>query len=91
MTFDEDLADRIRELVGAEPGLSEQRMFGGLAFMINGNLSVAVSRQGGILLRVNPIDLPRLIASGHAEQAIMGRRRMRGWVRVPSEHRPYQT
>jgi len=54
MAYDEDLADRIRELVAGEKGLTEQKMFGGLAFLIGGNMAVAASGQGGILVRVDP-------------------------------------
>jgi hypothetical protein len=54
VAFDEDLANRIRELVGRERGLSEKKMFGGLAFLINGNMAVAASGQGGLLVRVDP-------------------------------------
>ena len=86
MAFDEDLAHRIRELVSTELGISERKMFGGLAFMIDGHMAVAASRQGGILLRVDPADMAGLLASGKAEEAIMGGRTMRGWVRVMPEH-----
>jgi len=54
MAYDEDLADRIRELIAAERGVEEKRMFGGLAFLINGNMSVAVSSKGGLMVRVPP-------------------------------------
>ncbi len=62
MAYDEDLANRIRELLGAERGVEEKRMFGGLAFLINGNMSVAASGQGGLLVRVPPDDTDRLLA-----------------------------
>ena len=61
MAYDEDLADRIRELLSGERGVEEKRMFGGLAFLINGNMSVAASGQGGLLVRVPPDDTDRLI------------------------------
>ncbi len=54
MAYDEDLADRIRELVLTEEGVTEQRMFGGLAFLIDGSMSVSASGQGGLMLRVDP-------------------------------------
>src|SRR5262249_40571785 len=54
MAYDHELADRIRELIAGEEGVTEQRMFGGLAFLINGNMSVAASGQGGLLVRMNP-------------------------------------
>jgi hypothetical protein len=63
MAYDDDLANRIRELVLSEPGVVEQRMFGGLAFLINGNMSVTASRQGGVLLRVDPGEADRSLPS----------------------------
>ena len=54
MAYDEEIANRIREVVQAEPGLTEQRMFGGLSFLIHGNMAVGASSKGGLLLRVNP-------------------------------------
>lgn len=85
MAYDEDLAERVWELVGTEAGVTERRMFGGLAFLLGGNMAVTVSRQGGLLVRVDPADSARLVASTSAEQAFMGGRRMRGWVRVAPE------
>jgi TfoX/Sxy family transcriptional regulator of competence genes len=82
MAYDEDLANRIRELVGTEEGLTEQRMFGGLAFLINGNMSVAASGQGGLLLRVDPEESDRLLDDPHAEPMVMRGRSMQGWLRV---------
>ncbi|MGH7919207.1 MAG: TfoX/Sxy family protein [Candidatus Dormibacteraceae bacterium] len=86
MAYDKDLADRIRELLGGEAGLGERPMFGGLAFLVNGNMAIAASGQGGILVRVAPEDAERLVASTSAETAIMGARTMRGWLRVAPEH-----
>jgi len=86
VAYDEDLADRIRELVGLEPGLSEKKMFGGLAFLIGGNMAVAASGQGGILVRVDPNQSDRLVAATDATEADMGGRSMRGWLRVAPEH-----
>jgi TfoX/Sxy family transcriptional regulator of competence genes len=82
MAYDEDLADRIRELVAAERGVDEKRMFGGLAFLINGNMSVAVSGRGGLMVRVPRDDTEKLVARDHVEPMIMGGREMRGWLRV---------
>jgi TfoX/Sxy family transcriptional regulator of competence genes len=82
MAYDERLADRIRELVLAEPGLTEKKMFGGLAFLINGNMSVAASGQGGMLLRVDPDDSDELTARPGVEPMEMRGRSMRGWLRV---------
>lgn len=85
MAYDEDLADRIRELLGGEPAVTEQRMFGGLAFLVGGNMAVAASGQGGILVRVDPAQSERLVAAGSAEVAVMGGRTMGGWLRVQPE------
>jgi len=63
VAYDEDLAARIRELIAAEPGLTEKKMFGGLAFLIGGNMAVGVSGQGGILVRVDPDESDELVAS----------------------------
>ena len=85
MAFDEDLADRIRELISAEPGVTEQRMFGGLAFLIAGNISVAASGQGGLMVRVEPEDTEALMARPHARPFEMRGREMKGWLRVDTE------
>jgi TfoX/Sxy family transcriptional regulator of competence genes len=85
MAYDEDLANRIRELVLTEPGVTEQRMFGGLAFLINGNMSVAVSAQGGVMLRVDPDETDALLGKPHARPFEMRGREMRGWLRVDAE------
>jgi TfoX/Sxy family transcriptional regulator of competence genes len=82
MAYDEDLANRIRELLGAERGVEEKRMFGGLAFLINGNMSVAVSGQGGLLVRVPPDDTDKLVAREHVGPMVMAGRETRGWLRV---------
>jgi TfoX/Sxy family transcriptional regulator of competence genes len=85
VAYDEDLANRIRELVAAEPGLTEKRMFGGLAFLINGNMSVSASGQGGLLLRVDPDQTDALLAKSHAQPFVMRGREMQGWLRVDVE------
>lgn len=86
MAHDPELADRIRELLALEAGVTEQRMFGGLAFMIDGHLAVAASGQGGILVRADPSAAERLLASTPAEPMEMRGRSMRGWLRVAPEH-----
>jgi TfoX/Sxy family transcriptional regulator of competence genes len=85
VAYDEDLANRIRELIADEPDLTEQRMFGGLAFLIAGNMSVAVSGQGGLLVRVEPQETAALRAKPHAQSFVMREREMQGWVRVDAE------
>lgn len=86
MPYDEDLADRLRELLDGEPQLTERKMFGGLAFLISGNMAIAASGQGGILVRVDPADSDQLIDGSRAEVAVMRGRPMDGWLRVASEH-----
>ena len=86
MAYDEDLADRIRELIIAVPGLTEKKMFGGLAFLIGGNMAVAASGQGGILVRVDPAQSDKLVARTDARPMEMRGREMAGWLRVSSEH-----
>ncbi|MBD0283693.1 MAG: TfoX/Sxy family protein [Thermoleophilaceae bacterium] len=85
MAYDEDLANRVRELVGGETGLMERKMFGGLAFLSNGNMSVAVSGQGGLLVRVEPAETDGLLAKPHARPFEMRGREMQGWLRVDPE------
>src|SRR5919202_4550472 len=85
MAYDEDLAHRIRELIGADPDVTEKRMFGGLAFLIRGNMSVAASGQGGLLVRVDPEETDALLAKPHARPFEMRGREMQGWLRVDAE------
>ncbi len=85
MAYDEDLAARIRELLGDEPGIAEKRMFGGLAFLVDGNMSVAVSGQGGLMVRVPPDDTESLLERQHVRPMVMRDREMRGWLRVDTE------
>jgi hypothetical protein len=85
VAYDEDLADRIRELLGAERGVTEQKMFGGLAFLIGGNMAVAASGQGGVLVRVDPAQSDRLVATTNARLMEMRGRHMQGWLRVDSD------
>jgi hypothetical protein len=86
MAYDEALADRIRDLIAAEPGLTEKKMFGGLAFLIRGNMAVAASGQGGLLVRVDPKESDALLAASNARPFEMRGRQMRGWLRVDAEH-----
>jgi TfoX/Sxy family transcriptional regulator of competence genes len=85
MAYDEDLANRIRELVAGESDVSEKRMFGGLAFLIGGNMAVAASGQGGLLVRVDHEDTDALAAKPHARPFEMRGREMQGWLRVDME------
>ena len=82
VAYDEDLANRIREIVQDEPGLTQKRMFGGLAFLINGNMAVSASGQGGMLLRVDPTQTPALVQRPEARRFEMRVREMDGWLRI---------
>ncbi|MDQ1720223.1 MAG: hypothetical protein QOE89_4176 [Pseudonocardiales bacterium] len=82
MAYDEELANRIREVVQGEHGLAEKRMFGGLAFLIDGNMAVSASGQGGLLLRVDPAQSASLISEPHARRFEMRGREMDGWLRI---------
>jgi TfoX/Sxy family transcriptional regulator of competence genes len=86
VAYDEDLAERIRELTDAERKVTEKKMFGGLAFLVNGNMAVAASGQGGILVRVDPEESDSLVAKTKAYPMEMRGREMRGWLRVDPEH-----
>jgi TfoX/Sxy family transcriptional regulator of competence genes len=85
VAYDEDLADRIRELLGGESGLTEQKMFGGLAFLIGGNMAIAASGQGGVLVRVDPEQSDALVETTTARPMEMRGRHMQGWLRVDSD------
>jgi TfoX/Sxy family transcriptional regulator of competence genes len=82
VAYDEALAERIRELVGSERGITEKKMFGGLAFLLNGNMSVAASGQGGLLVRVDPDESDALAKKAGARVMEMRGREMHGWLRV---------
>jgi len=82
VAYDEDLANRIRELVGGESGVTEKKMFGGVAFLIGGNMAISASGQGGVLVRVDPSGSDALVDSTPAEVAVMRGRPMPGWLRV---------
>ncbi len=85
MAYDEDLANRIRELIAGDSDVTEKRMFGGLAFLVAGNMSVAASGQGGLMVRVDPEESDALMGKPHTRPFEMRGREMRGWVRVDAE------
>ena len=85
MAYDDALAGRIRELVAVEKGVREQRMFGGLAFLIKGNMAVAASGHGGLLVRVDPAQGERLLSRPGARPMVMRGREMLGWLRIDGE------
>ncbi len=82
MVYDEDLADRVRSAIQDRDGVSEKRMFGGLAFLVNGNMAVSASGQGGLLLRVDPRDMDTVMREDGVTRFKMRGRAMTGWVRV---------
>lgn len=85
MAYDTDLANRIRELLAQESGVEEKQMFGGLAFLVGGHLAVAVSGQGGLLVRVAPEDTDKLLRRAHVSPMVMAGRETRGWLRVAAD------
>jgi TfoX/Sxy family transcriptional regulator of competence genes len=86
MAYDEALAERIRALLASEPNVVEKKMFGGLSFLVGGNMAVGASGQGGLLVRVDPAQTDQLLSSTPATLMEMGGRSMAGWLRVASEH-----
>jgi TfoX/Sxy family transcriptional regulator of competence genes len=85
VAYDEALADRVRELLGPRPGLTEKKMFGGLAFLVGGNMAVAASGQGGLLVRVDPDESDSLVETTAARPMDMRGRQMRGWLRLDGD------
>ena len=84
VAYDVELAARIRSLIGQDDAVTEQRMFGGLAFLVDGNMAVAAVEQGGLMVRIDPTDATRLLRSVHARPMEMRGRPMRGWLEVDS-------
>lgn len=82
MAYDEALAERVREVIAAQPGLTEKRMFGGLAFLLHGHLAVSASGRGGLLLRVDPARTDELVREPWADRFVMRGREMDGWLRI---------
>jgi TfoX/Sxy family transcriptional regulator of competence genes len=85
MAYDEDLANRLRELLAGEDAVTEKKMFGGLAFLVHGHMSVSASRNGGLLARIDPAETEAALARDHVSLMEMGGRTMDGWVRVAPE------
>jgi hypothetical protein len=81
VAYDEKLAARIRELLARERGVKEQRMFGGLAFLVGGNMAIAASGGGGALVRCDPHESDDLGAGTPATLFEMRGRQMQGWTR----------
>ena len=85
MAYDEDLAHRLRELLADEDAVTEKKMFGGLAFLLRGNMSVSASRNGGLLVRIDPADTAACLKRPHVSLMEMGGRMMDGWITVAPE------
>jgi TfoX/Sxy family transcriptional regulator of competence genes len=87
MAYDEGLAEEVRErlLVAADGELTEKRMFGGLGFMVDGNLTVAASRTGCLLVRTDPADADEVLALEGVEPMENRGRKMPGWVFVAAD------
>jgi hypothetical protein len=85
VAYDEDLAARMRELLSDERGLTEKRMFGGLAFLIDGKMAVTASGKGGLMVRVDPTQTDRLLRGAHAHPFEMRGRELDGWLRVDDD------
>ena len=85
MAYDEELAERIRRLLGSRTDVTEKKMFGGLAFLIGGNMAVGASGQGGLLVRADPAETDTLLATSRARPMEMRGRQMRGWLRVDAD------
>ena len=85
MAYDEALASRMRELLADEPDVVERRMFGGLAFLVDGHLAVAASGSGGLMVRCEPEETDALVALAYAQVFEMRGRALRGWLRVDAE------
>jgi TfoX/Sxy family transcriptional regulator of competence genes len=85
VAYDEDLANRIRGLIAGDPDVTEKTMFGGLAFLVGGNMSVAASGQGGLMVRVDPQETDALLTEPHTQPFEMRGRELEGWLRVDAE------
>jgi TfoX/Sxy family transcriptional regulator of competence genes len=83
MAYDQDLANRIRELLARQAGVHEKAMFGGLAFLVDGHMAVAVSSKGGLMVRVPPEETDKLLGREHVSPMVMAGRETRGWLLVP--------
>jgi TfoX/Sxy family transcriptional regulator of competence genes len=82
MAYDEELANRVREVIADVSGVSEKQMFGGLTFLLHGNMSVSVSSKGGLLVRLDPAEADALAAEPHTDRFMSRGRTMKGWLRV---------
>jgi hypothetical protein len=91
VAYDEDLANRIRELIAGEPDVSEETMFGGLVFLVGGKMSVAASGKGDLIVRVDPEETDVLLAKPHVQPFEMARAGDAGTVAHRRRGRANQT
>lgn len=85
MAYDRDLANRLREQLAGEEGVTERAMFGGLAFLVGGHMAITASGRGGALVRIDPDESADALARAHTAPMVMRGRPMAGWVRVAPE------
>ena len=85
MAYDQLLAQRLQEQLDGELGITHKRMFGGLAFLVNGNMAISASGQGGLMVRVEPAQTDELVSDPHVRRVVMRGREMNGWLRVDTE------
>ena len=85
MAYDEDLADRIREALQGEDAVTEKRMFGGLAFLLDGAMAVAANSAGALMLPVDPVQTDSLVREPHVRRMVMRGREMDGWLQVDTD------
>lgn len=84
MAYDEGLATRVREQIGTHPGLTEKRMFGGLAFLVNGNMACGVTGED-LMVRLSPVEFDDALAAPGARPFDMTGRPMKGWILVHAD------
>jgi hypothetical protein len=82
VAYDEALVSRVRNILGDWPGVTQMQMFGGLAWLVYGNMAVVVRGKGGLLVRVAPADHDAMLAEAGTAAMVMRRRPMRGWITV---------
>jgi TfoX/Sxy family transcriptional regulator of competence genes len=82
MAFDEELADWVREVIADQPGVTEKRMFGGLAWLVHGHMAVVALHGGGLMVRVAPADHEAMLTEPGATTMVMRGRPLRGWITV---------
>jgi TfoX/Sxy family transcriptional regulator of competence genes len=86
MAYDEQLAERVRELISARPGVVERKMFGGLGWMVGGNMAVGVMSTGGLIVRIEPEEAESALRDAHVHEfGREGAKPMKGFIVVEPE------